>query len=116
MSQEILKKIHNVDPWIKVLPDRVVYRIAQIILIVFLLSPYWLRIFWAFLLNILLNSPLIYINMFTAKIGKRINAVVLSIFYLTFFAIYALAYKMIIKYRKNRGWIPVNTGKGELPF
>ena len=97
-SKEILKKIHNTDPWIKLLPDAVIIKIAFAVTVLMFFSSYWLRIFWAFFLNLIFNSPKVYASAFGEFIGKRMNALILSIFYLTLFALYALPFKYL---RKN---------------
>ncbi len=96
-SKEILKKIHNTDPWIKHLPEAVIVKIAFAVTILMFFSSYWLRIFLAFFLNLIFNSPKVYASAFGEFVGKRMNALILSIFYLTFFAFYALPFKYLRK-------------------
>lgn len=96
-SNEILKKIHNTDPWIKHLPETFILKIAFTVTILMFFSNYWLRIFWAFLLNLVFNSPKVYASAFGEFFGKRINTLILSLFYLSFFALYSIPFKYLRK-------------------
>ena len=96
-SKEILKKIHNTDPWIKHLPDALILKIAFAVTVLMFFSSYWVRIFWAFFLNLIFNSPKVYTSAFGEFVGKRMNALILSIFYLTLFAFYAIPFKYLRK-------------------
>lgn len=89
-SQDILKKIHNTDPWIKIFSENTIAHIAYVIVVLMYISPYWIRIFWAFSLNMIFNSPKVYWATFGKFVGKKMNALMVTALYLFVLGIYSV--------------------------
>lgn len=100
-SQDILKKIHNTDPWIKIFSDKTIAHIAYFVVVLMYISPYWIRIFWAFSLNLIFNSPKVYWAAFGKFVGKRMNAVMVTLLYIFFLGTYSLLTRAFGKKNKK---------------
>jgi len=106
-SIEIMQRIHHVDPWIKVLGSRPLYWFAQVVVTLVFFSTYGMRLFWAFGLNFFFNSPMVYLGYFSQRIALPLNRLVMGMFYLTFFALYALPFRIFEALRSSgAGWTP----------
>ena len=113
MSEKILKNIHCLDPWFKKRFKKLTYYLAVFVVILFFISPYSVRIVWAFLLNFIFNNPITYINLFSQKIGKNISVLVMMIFYLSIFGVYAISYKFLrlfktSDYKVSSTWVQLS--------
>jgi len=94
-TEKIIRSIHASESWLKMCSDRVIYPIAFVVVLVTFLSPYSIRIFWAFFLNIFFNAPRTYLTILSKTIGHTMNGIILRVFYLTLFGIYAVLYQFV---------------------
>jgi hypothetical protein len=94
-TDKIVQNIHSSESWLKMCSDKVIYPLAFVVVFVTFISPYSVRIFWAFFLNIFFNAPKTYLTIISKAIGQTMNGIVLRICYFTLFGIYAVLYKSI---------------------
>lgn len=94
-TEKIVQSIHSSESWLKMFSDKVIYPLAFVVVLVTFISPYSVRIFWAFFLNVFFNAPKTYLTIISKAIGETMNGVVLRIAFFTFFGIYAVIYKLV---------------------
>lgn len=94
-TEKIIRSIHASESWLKMCSDKVIYPIAFVVVFVTFISPYGVRIFWAFFLNIFFNAPKTYLIIISKIIGQTMNGIILRVFYLTLFGIYAVMYQIM---------------------
>lgn len=94
-TEKIVQSIHSSESWLKMFSDKVIYPLAFVVVLVTFISPYSVRIFWAFFLNIFFNAPKTYLTIVSKAIGETMNGVILRVFFFTLFGIYAVIYKLI---------------------
>lgn len=96
-EEQIMARSHNINSkWNHVLSGPLFVAGAVTTLILFV-SPYWLRTLIAFVVNFLFNRPIIYHFYFFEKIGKKMNTVVVSVFYFFIFGVYAVVIQLLQK-------------------
>ena len=101
-TEKIVQNIHASESWLKKCSDKVIYPLAFVVVFVTFISPYSVRTFWAFFLNIFFNAPKTYLTILSKLIGQTMNGVILRVFFFTFFGIYAVMYKSmsLIKWKR----------------
>lgn len=99
MSTDAFEKIHNIDRKFNALFSRPIYYFAKAVTVISFLLPYGLRIVFAFLINIFFNRPVVYLDFFAKKIGKKVNFVVVGIIYFALFGVYSVFYRFIHLWR-----------------
>lgn len=102
-TEKIVQNIHASQSWLKMCSDKVIYPLAFVVVFVTFISPYSVRIFWAFFLNIFFNAPKTYITILSKVIGETMNGIILRVFFFTFFGIYAVMFKLftLTKWRRS---------------
>ena len=115
MARGAFERIHHIDSRFNKIFSKPLYYAAMLVTVINFLSPYSLRIALAFLINIFFNRPVVYLSLFAQKIGKKINFIVIGIFYFTVMGLYACAYKFfgLMNRQKNKSsrWITSKTEK-----
>ena len=111
MPESAFEKIHHINRRFNRVFSKPVYYFAKAVTLLNFVLPYSLRIVFAFAINLFLNRPIIYLNFFAQKIGKNINFVVISLFYLVVLGMYAGFYRVFILWRsggrEGGGWSDV---------
>ncbi len=85
-----IEKIHSIHHRFNAVFSAPLYFIGAIVSGVLLISPYWQRMLLAFLVNALFNRPAVYFSYFAEFVGKRMNRLIVSIFYVLIFGAYSL--------------------------
>ena len=88
-EQKIMERSHHLNLRLNKVFSLPLFAAGFVMTVVLFLSPYWLRTMIAFITNILFNRPLTYHFYFFEKLGKKMNGIVLFIFYIFIFGIYA---------------------------
>lgn len=104
---DAFERIHNIDRKFNAVFTWPIYYFAKAVTVINFLLPYSLRIVFAFLINIFFNRPVVYLNFFAKKIGKKVNFVVTGIIYFTLFGVYAVLYRFVHVWRfvkKETAW------------
>ena len=103
--REILEKIHHIDHarnrWLGV----PIFIGSAVTVLLLLILPYRGRVALAFVLNVLFNRPLVYMNFAARYIAKPFAAVEMRILYFVVFGSYALLYRIFAKPTRD-GWVP----------
>ncbi len=111
MPESAFEKIHHINRKFNRVFSKPVYCFAKAVTLVNFVLPYSLRVVFAFAINLFFNRPIIYLNFFARKIGKNINFVVISFFYLVVLGMYAGFYRFFILRRsggcESQGWSDV---------
>lgn len=111
MPESAFEKIHHINRRFNRVFSKPVYYFAKAVTIINFVLPYSLRIVFAFVINLFFNRPIIYLNFFAKKIGKNINFVVISFFYIVALGVYAVFYRFFLLWRsggrERRGWSDV---------
>lgn len=113
MSESAFEKIHHINRRFNRVFSKPVYYFAKTVTIINFVLPYFLRIVFAFAINLFFNRPIIYLNFFAKKIGKNINFVVISFFYIVALGVYSVFYRFFLLWRsggrERRGWSDVRS-------
>ncbi len=108
MPENAFERIHHINRTFNRVFSKPVYYFAKAVTLINFVLPYSLRIVFAFAINLFFNRPVVYLNFFAQKIGKNINFVVISFFYLVVLGVYAGFYKFSLFWRaggrKGQGW------------
>ena len=111
MPESAFEKIHHINRKFNKVFSKPVYYFAKVVTLINFVLPYSLRIVFAFAINLFFNRPIVYLNFFARKIGKNINFVVISFFYLIVLGMYAGFYRFFLLWRsggrKGQGWSDV---------
>lgn len=89
-----IEKIHNIHPGFNRFFDKPLFIAAAFITLIVFISPYWARIVLAFLINLFFNRPKVYLNWLALRIASPLQWMMFVLFYLTFFGVYAIIYKV----------------------
>lgn len=118
MPESAFEKIHHINRRFNRVFSKPVYYFAKAVTIINFVLPYSLRIVFAFAINLFFNRPIIYLNFFAQKIGKNINFVVISFFYLVVLGMYAGFYRFFILRRsggrENLGWSDIIESQADI--
>lgn len=85
-----MESIHHINEDFNRFFSVPLYFFGMVTTFALLLSPYWLRMFLAFLVNALFNRPAVYFAYFSKYVGKRMNFIFVTAAYLFVFGTYAL--------------------------
>lgn len=102
MKDHPFYKIHHINSRFNRVFDVPIFYAATFVTFLNLLLPYSLRTVLAFLINIFFNRPVVYLNFIAEKISKRINLLVLAVFYFTLFGLYSIGYKAYCSVKKDK--------------
>jgi hypothetical protein len=95
-SNHPFNKIHNINQRFNKFFDFPLYFISILILLLFFFSSYHIRILISFLINILFNRPIVYLNYLSRFFAKPIQIILVSILYLLLFGTYSLFLKIFL--------------------
>lgn len=111
-----MELIHSINRKFNAVFSVPLYFVGMTLTVVLLVSPYWMRMFLAFSFNVLFNRPAVYFSYFGKFVGKRMNRLVVTVFYLVVFGAYSLGYRVAALLKGHgsaSGWKPVAAPKSE---
>lgn len=102
-------RIHNVNTQFNSFFSLPLYYLSLIVTFLLLISPYCFRIGLAFFINIIFNRPIVYKYFLFGKIIEKLNMFFITVFYFTFFGIYALLFKLFGNFRnpQKSNWVSI---------
>ncbi len=89
-----IEAIHHIHTKFNALFSWPLYLAGGLTTVLLYVSPYSVRLFLAFGVNLFFNRPAVYLSYFGKFVGKKMNFLVLSILYLAVFGTYALFYRI----------------------
>ncbi len=93
-EKHIMERSHNINSSLNRVLAKPLYFAGAVTTVLLFISPYWMRTLMAFVFNFFFNRPIVYHFYFFEKLGKKMNAVVLTVFYFFVFGTYALVMKL----------------------
>ncbi len=89
-SKTAFERIHNLNPTLARLFSWPLYVAAWVVVVLYAVLPYSLRLLVAGVINICFNRPMVYLNYLGRLIGQPMSYVTTTVIYLVVFGAYAL--------------------------
>lgn len=97
MDKPSFERIHNINPQFNRIFAIPIYIVSLVVVLLLFISPYFVRLAIAFLINLFMNRPIVYLSTFAEKIGRPVNSLFFRFLYFSLFAIYAIGFQIWVR-------------------